>query len=303
MTGKDLYKAMQNVDESLITESADIKVTKKKVKWQLTERQRDNLATAAIVLLVVGLVAIVPVIVKSGDLGASGINATTSVDATDVAVENPTEDITKTEETETEKVPTDNIIDTKGDRELLANAVVASGSMVIDGRLYEYDKAKERFVISVYKYGGNSLTLDFSVGGFAISSGVKDAIAYNAIVTEKNADDMYYLVEIEAYDYNHTYANNTQYNRVDRLGSKDAKDVYERIKNSGKYSVVWCESGNHSYTYDGYILNFGPEGFMYGILNYEQMKSLAKDFDDYGFAYSLLSKTVKNVNTNFSTLY
>lgn len=262
MTGKDVYINMQNIDEQLIIEATDIKATKK--KFYFTERQRDNLATAAIVCLVVAAVLLVPTIVKhvTGD-GFSPAGVVESTVSSETAAQDETASM---QETSSElAVNYDNVPD---------------GAKVIDGVLYEYSTWLERYVVSDWSLPGESAVLN-DVSGLTMTSVLSKAISNNAIITESNADIMYYAVEIAA---------KNQLNASQQANA--ATELYLSLADIGNYGIRLAEAGNYKSNYGDFFVSH--DAFVYGLLTYDEMKELAVKYaqknSGNGLKYDLISE-------------
>ncbi len=241
MTGKDIYKAMQDIDRNFVVEAWDVKPTVKKCWFVVSERMKDNLATVAIICLVVAAVLVVPRVTK--DFGGEGLNPA-GIETTAYEETSRQEETVTTPEVYYDNVPKD--------------------AKVVDGILYEYSTWLERYVISKWSVpDGSGIVSETS--GFGMTPKLSDAVSHNAVITESNADKMYYLVEI--------YPKNQSDNS---LQANKTKELYKVLDELGNYGIYFGEAGNYKSDYgDFYLVH---DEFVYGIMTYDEMKELSNKF-------------------------
>lgn len=273
MTGKELYTAMQNIDKDLVEESWDIKPTTKKHKFVWSERLKDNLATVAILCAVVLAVILIPKIANNAvydDINPAGIEKTVAEETDKQA-----ETFTAQETLATPEVNYDN---------------VPEGAKVIDGILYEYDTWLNRYVVSQWSMviGGGGVISETS--GVGIAPKLSLAISGNALITESNADRMYYLVEVSESNKSGDYS---------QTGS--VKELYSILTDLGNYGLSLGEAGNYKSNYgDFYICH---DEFICGLMTYDDMKELYDKFAGKNPGKSLYYDLLSNFEVDKANIY
>ncbi len=271
MTGKYMLEALQNVDELLIAEADGIKTSKKVVKFGMTERQRDNLATAAIVVLMIGLVALIPVIkryIPQSGLLEPGQSINSDVESRYKNISHKINEWC-------------NYISKDIDE-----------SQVVDGILYEYDKDNDSYIVSStgctdvnisLAYGSNATVAGFATHG--ILDELENSMTYNVVVTPENASRMYYLVAFRGYEDN-SDASSIDWNEASQ------QTFYEAVSKLG-YEVQLVEgSGYYENEYGEKV--YVRDDCIYGMLTYEQMKNIYEK-TGYGVRYNIISKAKEPV--------
>ncbi len=272
ITGTDLYKAMQNIESEWVEEAADIKPLKKKTVFPWSERVMDNLATAAIICLVVVALMLAPRIVKSflnEQLSPAGIEATSDA-----------ETIEYNSKEEQQETVADVVISYEN---------VPKDGKVIDGVLYEYSTWLERYVISKWTVPAKPdiLSVKNIAPGFSTDYYLTRAVSNNAFITESNAHAMYYLVQLSV---------STESPRYYRQEA-----IYSAIMEHGNYGLYIGEAGRYKSNYGDYYIEH--DKFIYGILTYEQMKEIASKFASLDSSNSIMYCLLSAFETDKANIY
>lgn len=257
LTGKDLYRAMQNINKQYITEAQDVTNIKKRKVFSFSEKALDNIAVVAIVCVVIGLVIIAPKFFKNVFNGNRNEPATS-------AVETVHED-----ETQSEKSTDDDLSD-----ETQTNALVENASLK-----YVYSKQKGRYIVSKEKsFATPDNWKEPAKGEVIFSDDLIIAFGNNQIVNTDNAGNMAYLVDIYIYEEVTSYDGRTISYSYNRLIDDELKEEYKRIKSVSNLDVSWAEKP--SYNTESKIF--------YGVLTVDEMRNFPLN-DGYGCVFSFIS--------------
>ncbi len=254
MTEKDLIKALQNVDECLIIEADEVAPAKKSVKYHISEKVLDNIVTAALALLVVGMVALIPVLKNNNTQSDPGYDYNYSTN-------NPSRLPLKLSD----------LLDKDTDE-----------ISVVDEVLYEYDKEEDSYIVSSTSCNGISLSLN--IGGssykferFNMRTDLKWTVEHNAVITPDNAKRIYYLVAFRTYN-----------NKGDGDWTEmSQEEACERLKDLG-YNVFMLKEGSYRTAYSNDVIIYND--CICGVLTYEQMTELPASMGNYCASYELLTR-------------
>lgn len=261
--GKDIYKAIGNINKRLVVEAEETDVKKKSIR--LSERLVDNLACVAIVCLLVLTVCIVQVVIRNGG--------------------NTHKDTPVNEPSSTEQ--NDIIVD---ETYIYEDATVVSTEC-------EYVYSKDNKVYIVSKEGSYVSADSWDApksGEIVFSDDLLNAFGNNAIITPENSKDVAYLVEIHVYDVLDNAGNKqltddgleAEYERVNRMSELDikwaGKPSYD-IESNRMYGVLTVEQMREYPTEAG-------RGYVFGLISKTELK-YEGNIDEllYGKDYSVVN--------------